>query len=77
MEEKKIAICSHGKTNTFLSSLLAMSAMVEIPYINDDILFPKFKPVRNVPQYMPKKEQGRNELCNCRSGLKYKKCCGR
>ena len=25
---------------------------------------------------VPKKKQGRNEICNCESGLKYKKCCG-
>jgi len=24
---------------------------------------------------LPKKQQGRNEKCNCGSGLKYKKCC--
>ena len=24
---------------------------------------------------IPKKQQGRNEKCNCGSGLKYKKCC--
>ena len=26
---------------------------------------------------IPKKEQGRNEKCNCGSNLKYKKCCGK
>tara|TARA_R110000765_G_scaffold115891_1_gene208981 strand:- start:687 stop:869 length:183 start_codon:yes stop_codon:yes gene_type:complete len=24
---------------------------------------------------LPKKQQGRNEKCNCGSGLKHKKCC--
>ena len=24
-----------------------------------------------------RREQGRNELCNCGSGKKFKKCCGR
>ena len=24
---------------------------------------------------LPNKQQGRNEKCNCGSGLKYKKCC--
>ena len=37
--------------------------------------FPRYE--RNVPQYMPKKAQGRNERCNCHSGLKYKNCCGK
>lgn len=23
------------------------------------------------------KEQGRNEICNCGSGLKFKRCCGK
>jgi hypothetical protein len=40
-------------------------------------LFPKMKYYRDVPAFMPKKEQGRNEKCKCGSGLKYKKCCGR
>ena len=31
---------------------------------------------RNVPEFMFNKEQGRNELCNCKSGKKYKNCCG-
>jgi hypothetical protein len=38
---------------------------------------PRFRSVRNVPQYAPKKEQGRNEKCKCGSGLKYKNCCGK
>jgi uncharacterized protein YecA (UPF0149 family) len=63
----------HG--NSILASLLALSA--GCPYMNDDILFPKVKSVRNVPEYARKKEQGRNEKCNCGSGLKYKKCCGK
>ena len=58
-----------------LSSLLALTA--NNPYMNSNILFPTEKPVRNVPEYARKKEQGRNEKCNCGSGLKYKKCCGR
>ena len=40
-------------------------------------MMPKYKYPRNVPQYADKKEQGRNEKCNCGSGLKYKKCCGK
>lgn len=50
------------------------------PYLSTrDLLdvMPKYKEVRNVPQYADKKEQGRNEKCNCGSGLKYKKCCGK
>jgi len=35
------------------------------------------KPERNRPDLMPKKEQGRNEKCNCGSGSKYKFCCGK
>lgn len=35
------------------------------------------KPYRNVPQYMRKKEQGRNEKCACCIGKKYKNCCGK
>jgi uncharacterized protein YchJ len=35
------------------------------------------KPVRDRPDLMPKKEQGRNEKCNCGSGKKYKHCCGK
>lgn len=35
------------------------------------------KPIRNVPQYARKKEQGRNEKCKCGSGKKYKHCCGK
>lgn len=42
-----------------------------------DGLFPKIRHYRNVPEYARKKEQSRNELCNCGSGLKYKKCCGK
>lgn len=38
---------------------------------------PKQKEVRHVPEYARKKEQPRNEKCNCGSALKYKKCCGR
>jgi uncharacterized protein YecA (UPF0149 family) len=35
------------------------------------------KPQRDRPDLMRPKEQGRNEKCNCGSGLKYKKCCGK
>jgi hypothetical protein len=35
------------------------------------------KPQRNRPDLIRKKEQGRNERCNCGSGLKYKNCCGK
>ena len=45
-------------------------------YLTDDILFPKYKRLRNVPHLKPKKDQPRNEKCKCGSGLKYKKCCG-
>jgi hypothetical protein len=34
-------------------------------------------PGRNRPDLMRPKEQGRNERCNCKSGLKYKNCCGK
>lgn len=44
-------------------------------FLHDDNLFPKVKNVRNVPELARKKEQPRNELCKCGSGLKYKKCC--
>jgi len=44
--------------------------------LTDDILFPKYKRLRNVPHLKPKKDQPRNEKCKCGSGLKYKKCCG-
>jgi len=37
----------------------------------------KFKSIRDVPEFARKKEQPRNELCKCGSGLKYKKCCGK
>jgi len=37
----------------------------------------KLKPIRDVPEFARKKEQPRNELCKCGSGLKYKKCCGK
>lgn len=40
-------------------------------------IFPRSKPVRNVPEYARKKEQSRNELCKCGSGKKYKNCCGK
>jgi uncharacterized protein YchJ len=69
-----------GRPKSYLASILAMSAMFESSpnrYLNDDILFPRVKPIRNVPQYMPKNEQPRNEQCKCSSGLKYKKCCGK
>jgi hypothetical protein len=58
-----------------LSSLLALSPIMAGPYKNIDIPTPK--PVRNVPEYSRKKAQGRNELCACGSGKKYKKCCGK
>jgi uncharacterized protein YecA (UPF0149 family) len=36
-----------------------------------------FKPSRLDKEYLRRKEQPRNELCNCGSGKKFKKCCGR
>lgn len=66
-----------GHRRSVLASFLALSAMLDSHYINDSVLFPLGKPVRNVPKYARKKEQGRNEKCNCGSGLKYKKCCGK
>lgn len=34
--------------------------------------------IRSMLAALPQeKEQGRNEPCNCGSGLKYKKCCGK
>jgi len=57
-----------------LASLLVLSSIVAGPYKNIDMPIPK--PVRNVPEYARKKDQGRNEKCNCGSGKKYKKCCG-
>lgn len=75
--EEKIGIAGCGRKTNYLETLLALSAMMGNSYINDDMLFPKVKYLRNVPQYMPKKEQGRNDKCNCGSGLKYKKCCGK
>jgi uncharacterized protein YecA (UPF0149 family) len=60
---------------TALAQILTLSACN--PYTNNKALLPKIKKHRNVPEYARKKEQGRNELCKCGSGLKYKKCCGR
>jgi hypothetical protein len=40
-------------------------------------LMPKFRAVRDVPEFMDKKDQPRNEKCKCGSGLKYKNCCGK
>ena len=31
----------------------------------------------NIYKLSPKPAQGRNEKCNCGSGLKFKKCCGK
>jgi uncharacterized protein YchJ len=33
--------------------------------------------LRNEPDLMPPKAQGRNEKCSCHSGKKYKNCCGK
>jgi hypothetical protein len=74
-ETKEMLICGQGRSKSMLASLLALSA--GNPYVYDDFLFPKVKPIRDVPEHMPKKEQGRNEKCHCGSGLKYKKCCGK
>lgn len=57
-----------------LASLLVLNSIVAGPYKNIDMPIPK--PVRNVPEYARKKDQGRNEKCNCGSGKKHKKCCG-
>jgi uncharacterized protein YecA (UPF0149 family) len=54
---------------------MALSTMMAGPYT--DIITTTEKFERNVPKYARKKEQGRNEKCNCGSGLKYKKCCGK
>ena len=35
------------------------------------------KPKSNIYKLSPKPAQGRNEKCNCGSGLKFKKCCGK
>jgi hypothetical protein len=40
-------------------------------------LMPRFRAVRDVPEFMDKKDQPRNEKCKCGSGLKYKNCCGK
>lgn len=77
MEEEKINIVKPAKYSTYLANLLAISSITGNLYMNNDILFPKNKPIRNVPQFMRKKDQNRNELCNCGSGSKYKKCCGK
>ena len=45
--------------------------------LEDLVKIKKSKPVRHVPEFARKKEQPRNELCKCGSGLKYKKCCGK
>jgi hypothetical protein len=60
-----------------LASYLTLSSIMSGPCMNDKILFPNIKSVRNVPEYARKNEQGRNDKCNCGSGLKYKKCCGK
>lgn len=65
----------HINSKSSLVSLLALSAMTAGIYKNIDIPTPK--PIRNVPEYARKKDQGRNEKCSCGSGKKYKKCCGR
>lgn len=76
---KEVVIVGSGGSGakSYLASLMAMSAMHSSSYLNDSEPLPKATPVRNVPQLMPKKEQGRNEPCKCGSGLKYKKCCGK
>ena len=54
--------------------------MFSSPYYSMDKMkdfMPTFKPCRNRPDLARKKEQGRNEKCACKSGLKYKKCCGK
>lgn len=33
--------------------------------------------IRNASEYIDQKDQPRNTKCDCGSGLKYKKCCGR
>jgi hypothetical protein len=57
-----------------LTSLLAAGT----PYDMQDFkAFSGHKYYRDKPALMPKKEQGRNERCNCGSGKKYKYCCGK
>jgi len=59
---------------SLLRRYMGLSAMTTGAY-TDITTTDKFE--RNVPESARKKEQGRNEKCNCGSGLKYKKCCGR
>jgi uncharacterized protein YecA (UPF0149 family) len=78
---EKISISGQGTRK--LAGLLAIGAMVEALTPNGQSYssrlnnMPKMKFDRNVPRFMPKKEQPRNERCKCGSGIKYKKCCGK
>jgi uncharacterized protein YecA (UPF0149 family) len=64
-------------TKSVIASYMALSTMIAGPYtdITTTEKFGRYE--RNVPQYARKNEQGRNAKCNCGSGLKYKKCCGK
>ena len=67
-------IYGNGSMNA-LRTLMMANAYIGGSHYND-IELPRVKQVRHVPQYDRKKEQPRNEKCNCGSGKKYKKCCG-
>jgi hypothetical protein len=45
--------------------------------IDNPLPLVKFLPDKASPRIIAEKKTGRNDLCNCGSGLKYKKCCGK
>ena len=48
----------------------------ELP--NEELRFSLLRELSEIKKdHPPKKKVGRNELCPCGSGKKYKKCCGR
>jgi hypothetical protein len=49
---------------------------LEIGIDENPVPLVRFLPDRNKINFIAEKKPGRNELCSCGSGKKYKKCCG-
>lgn len=73
---KEVVIVGEPKKPNLMKSFVT-STVAALGGNYDDVILPRVKVDRNVPEYARKKERGRNEPCSCGSGLKYKKCCGR
>ncbi len=78
MMNKILTYGSEGKMTLFSELLNYMDDTLKVADYLGMSSFPSSKPKPyKVYELSPKPEQGRNEKCNCGSGLKFKKCCGK